>query len=378
VALGTALTVEALNDQPGLNVLTSEPAFLRQLRLERRRSERSRQPFVLMLLQPAARERDDVRSALLERTASVLVSAIRETDVAGWYTKRCLGVIFAEVGPRDKASVIGALQARMIEALRGKLQRKEVEQLELSFYWFPDEWSASGGPATPKTVPLYSDLVQPENKRKLPLAMKRAIDIVGSAFILAVMSPVLLAIALAIKRTSEGGAIFRQERLGQHGVPFTLFKFRSMYLQSDERPHKEFIKRYIAGGSDAHADKTTNGAVYKLTKDSRVTPIGRFIRKTSLDEFPQLFNVLRGDMSLVGPRPPIRYELEGYALWHRRRLLEAKPGVTGLWQVTGRSSLRFDDMVRLDLRYARGWSLWLDLKILLRTARVVLSGAGAY
>jgi lipopolysaccharide/colanic/teichoic acid biosynthesis glycosyltransferase len=377
VALESGLIVEALNDQHRLNGLTSEPAFLRQLRLERRRSERSRQPFVLMLIEPRRRDPENVRSGLLERTASVMVSTIRETDVAGWYKSRCLGVIFAEVGPRDKGAVIAALRARMITALRSTLRQDEIEQLALSFYWFPDEWSEAG-PGSPTTVPLYSDVVQPEKNKKLPLAMKRAIDIIGSASILIILSPVLLAIAAAIKRSSPGGVIFRQERVGQHGVRFTLFKFRSMYADSDATPHKEFIKRYLAGGSDAHADVAANGAVYKLTKDSRVTPIGRFLRKTSLDEFPQLFNVLRGEMSLVGPRPPIPYELEGYAAWHRRRLLEAKPGVTGLWQVTGRSSLKFDDMVRLDLRYARGWSLWLDLKILLRTARVVLSGAGAY
>ena len=369
--------MEALNDQHGLNGLPTEPVFLRHLRLERRRSERSRQPFVLMLVQPARRGRADVRSNLLERTASALLSAIRETDIAGWYKTRCLGVIFAEVGAREKSAVIDALRNRTIAALRSKLRPGEVEQLDLSFYWFPDEWSA-GGPGVPTTIPLYSDLVQPEKGKKLPLVMKRAIDIVGSALILTILSPVLLAVALAIKFSSPGGVIFRQERLGQHGVAFTLFKFRSMYTQSDATPHKEFIKRFIAGGSDAHANVAQNGAVYKLTKDPRVTPIGRLLRKTSLDEFPQLFNVLRGEMSLVGPRPPIPYELEGYALWHRCRLLEAKPGVTGLWQVTGRSSLRFDDMVRLDLRYARDWSLWLDLKILLRTARVVLSGAGAY
>jgi lipopolysaccharide/colanic/teichoic acid biosynthesis glycosyltransferase len=369
--------MEALNDQHGLNGLPSEPVFLRHLRLERRRSERSRQPFVLMLVEPARRGRDDLRSNLLERTASALLPAIRETDIAGWYKTRCLGVIFAEVGSRERSSVIDALRTRMITALRSRLRPGEIEQLELSFYWFPDEWSA-GGPGVPTTIPLYSDLEQPEKGKKIPLAMKRAIDIVGSALILTILSPVLLAVALAIKFSSTGGVIFRQERLGQHGVGFTLFKFRSMYAQSDATPHREFIKRFIAGGSDAHAPVAQNGAVYKLTKDPRVTPIGRLLRKTSLDEFPQLFNVLRGEMSLVGPRPPIPYELEGYALWHRCRLLEAKPGVTGLWQVTGRSSLRFDDMVRLDLRYARDWSLWLDLKILLRTARVVLSGAGAY
>jgi lipopolysaccharide/colanic/teichoic acid biosynthesis glycosyltransferase len=151
-----------------------------------------------------------------------------------------------------------------------------------------------------------------------------------------------------------------------------------MYAKCDATPHVQFVKQFIAGTAEAQPDAATNGGVYKLTRDPRITPIGAFLRKTSLDELPQLFNVLRGDMSLVGPRPPIGYELEAYDAWHRRRILEAKPGITGLWQVTGRSQMRFDDMVRLDLEYARAWSLWLDIKILLRTARVVLSRAGAY
>jgi lipopolysaccharide/colanic/teichoic acid biosynthesis glycosyltransferase len=118
--------------------------------------------------------------------------------------------------------------------------------------------------------------------------------------------------------------------------------------------------------------------VYKITEDSRVTPVGRFLRKTSLDELPQFLNVFRGEMSLVGPRPPIDYELDAYDIWHRRRVLEVRPGITGLWQVNGRSSLRFDDMVRLDLKYAEAWSLWLDFKILLQTPRAVFSREGAY
>src|SRR2546422_5417446 len=123
----------------------------------------------------------------------------------------------------------------------------------------------------------------------------------------------------------------------------------------------------------------TNGrAIYKLTNDPRLTRLGRFLRKTSLDELPQFLNVLRGEMSMVGPRPPIPYELEAYDIWHRRRLLDVQPGITGLWQVSGRSRLPFDDMVRLDLKYARAWSLWLDLKILLRTPHAVFSGEGAY
>jgi lipopolysaccharide/colanic/teichoic acid biosynthesis glycosyltransferase len=120
------------------------------------------------------------------------------------------------------------------------------------------------------------------------------------------------------------------------------------------------------------------GTVYKLTGDKRITPIGRFLRKTSLDELPQFLNVLRGDMSLVGPRPPIPYELAAYQTWHRRRLLEVKPGITGLWQVSGRSTVDFDAMVRLDLKYATSWSPWLDIKILLRTPIAVVRGSGAY
>jgi lipopolysaccharide/colanic/teichoic acid biosynthesis glycosyltransferase len=350
-----------------LHGLPPEPVFLRHLRLERRRTERSRQPFVLMLLE------GDRGDGLLGRTVSALRSAIRETDVAGWYKPRCLGVIFAEVGARDKAAVIDTLRARMTEALRSRLQPDELGQIRLSFHWFPDEWN---GNATGRSngAALYVDLQQREGRTQIPLAMKRTIDLAGSVFGLIILAPLLLLIALAIKLSSPGPVMFRQERLGQDGASFTLFKFRSMYARSDATPHKEFIKRYIAGTVDTPPD----GAVYKLTQDSRVTPVGRFLRKTSLDELPQLFNVLRGEMSLVGPRPPIPYELEGYDVWHRRRVLEAKPGITGLWQVTGRSRLRFDDMVRLDLRYATGWSLWLDLKILLRTARVVLSGTGAY
>jgi lipopolysaccharide/colanic/teichoic acid biosynthesis glycosyltransferase len=151
-----------------------------------------------------------------------------------------------------------------------------------------------------------------------------------------------------------------------------------MHAACDPAVHKEYVTRFIAGDVAPGASAGNGQTVYKLTRDPRLTPIGGFLRKTSLDEFPQFFNVLRGEMSLVGPRPPIPYEIEAYDVWHRRRLLEVKPGVTGLWQVTGRSRLRFDDMVRLDLRYASTWSVWLDLKILVRTPYAVFSGEGAH
>jgi lipopolysaccharide/colanic/teichoic acid biosynthesis glycosyltransferase len=154
-------------------------------------------------------------------------------------------------------------------------------------------------------------------------------------------------------------------------------KFRSMYVDNDHSVHREYIAKLINHETNEGGMRKTD-KVYKLTADKRITPIGRFLRRTSLDELPQFLNVLLGDMSLVGPRPPIPYELALYQTWHRRRLLEVKPGVTGLWQVTGRSTVDFDAMVRLDLKYATSWNPWLDIKILLRTPLAVIRGSGAY
>ena len=141
--------------------------------------------------------------------------------------------------------------------------------------------------------------------------------------------------------------------------------------------HKEYVTKLIAGEAERVTSDRKGEGIYKLAGDKRITPLGKFLRRTSLDELPQLINVLCGDMSLVGPRPPIPYELAAYQTWHRRRLLEVKPGITGLWQVTGRSIVGFDEMVRLDLRYATSWTPWLDLEILLRTPAAVIKGSGA-
>jgi exopolysaccharide biosynthesis polyprenyl glycosylphosphotransferase len=209
-------------------------------------------------------------------------------------------------------------------------------------------------------------------------AVKRAMDVAGSLLALIVLSPLFLAIALAVKLSSDGPIFFRQKRIGRHGLPFVFLKFRSMYINNDTAKHKEFVRRMIANGSDPGLKDENGEVVYKMTSDPRITKIGAFLRRTSLDELPQFINVLKGEMSLVGPRPPIPYEVEAYDFWHRRRVLEARPGITGLWQVTGRSRVKFDDMVRLDLQYARTWSPWMDLKILLRTPGAVVLGEGAH
>src|SRR5208282_1065338 len=224
---------------------------------------------------------------------------------------------------------------------------------------------------------LYPDLTRRDNARKLFCAVKRIMDTVGSALALLVFSPLLLVIALAIKLTSNGPVFFRQKRVGQYGEQFVFLKFRSMYVNNDASAHKAYVKTLIAGSAQNHSNGDGK-VVYKLTKDPRITRVGALLRRTSLDELPQFINVLKGEMSLVGPRPAIAYEVEAYDIWHRRRVLEAKPGITGLWQVNGRSRIKFDDMVRLDLRYAKTWSPWMDLKILMRTPAAVVFGDGAY
>lgn len=201
---------------------------------------------------------------------------------------------------------------------------------------------------------------------------KRVFDFLLSLIGILFLSPLLIIIALGVIFSSPGPAIFTQKRVGKDGHSFEFFKFRSMYAGNDESIHKAYFAKLIRGRREAEC-----GDSFKIKNDPRVTPLGRLLRKTSLDELPQLFNVLKGDMSLVGPRPPIDYEVEQYMDWHRQRL-HATPGITGLWQVSGRSSVPFDEMVLLDIHYMEHWSLLLDLKILLRTVPVVLFGIGAY
>lgn len=197
------------------------------------------------------------------------------------------------------------------------------------------------------------------------LALKRAIDVVFSSLFLVLLSPLMLLIAMLIKLDSPGPAIFKQTRIGRGGRPFTVYKFRSMHVGA------ELEREAVASLNEA------SGPLFKIRDDPRRTLLGKFLRRSSLDELPQLFNVLKGEMSLVGPRPALPCEVEQYQEWHKKRL-ETWPGMTGLWQVSGRSNLSFEDMVLLDIYYVENWSLWLDLKIALRTIPAILLGIGAY
>jgi exopolysaccharide biosynthesis polyprenyl glycosylphosphotransferase len=204
--------------------------------------------------------------------------------------------------------------------------------------------------------------------------LKRTFDLIVSALAILLLLPLWLLIALLIKLDSKGPVFYTQERVGMDGRLFLLYKFRTMKAGADSQVHREYQKAFIAGRAEANVGNDSK-PTYKLLSDPRITRIGKLLRRTSLDEVPQLFNVLSGDMSVVGPRPPIPYEVEAYELWHRKRL-DMKPGVTGLWQVSGRNRLPFEEMVRLDLFYIENWSLLLDLKIILRTGFVMIGGQG--
>jgi lipopolysaccharide/colanic/teichoic acid biosynthesis glycosyltransferase len=358
--------------------ILQEETFHNMLTLERRRAERSRKPFVLMLLDAGPSGEAEATDRLVSQVTSVLLKSTRETDLVGWYKKGAiLGVIFTEISLEFTTPITEILRSKVVSALHNELSNRVTSKLVVTVHLFPENRDRDGA-ETVADIRLYPDLSEGGSKKRLPQIVKRAIDVAGSAALLLLIGPLLAVIALAIKLTSKGPVVFQQVRLGQFGARFKFLKFRTMYTNNDPKIHQEFIQGFIAGQSGSENTEPGKPTVYKITNDSRVTPIGRILRKTSLDEFPQFWNVLRGEMSLVGPRPPVPYEFEAYDIWHRRRVLEVKPGVTGLWQVSGRSRMCFDDMVRLDLRYCQSWSLLLDLKILIATPRAVLSGEGAY
>src|SRR5687767_1344838 len=206
--------------------------------------------------------------------------------------------------------------------------------------------------------------------------VKRVSDIVISLLTILLLAPVWIVISLMIKRGSPGAVMFRQERVGMDGRIFLCYKFRTMQSGADDTAHREAYRRNIEGDDKANVGDEHQPVFGKVKDDPRVTPSGRWLRRSSLDELPQLLNVLKGDMSVVGPRPPIAYEVEEYDIWHRKRL-DMKPGITGLWQVSGRSRLTFEEMVKIDLYYIENWSIWLDIKIILLTLPAIVRGEGA-
>ncbi len=347
------------------NVYAIEAHLFRDILIrEWRRADRFDQSFVLVLVESTANVGgwDEIIQSLSRLT--------HDTDVIGWLERdRVLGLLWLDRDAPD------ALAEREIEnKVREELARSADRTSGLSITVHVPrvaEALCGGSPADP----VFEELRESQGHPVIRDAAKRMLDVVGSAALLVILFPILALITVLVKLTSPGPIFFRQDRIGASGKPFTMLKFRTMRVDADHELHRQFVTEFIKSG--AAASPSGDGGLFKIVNDPRVTFLGRVLRKTSLDELPQLLNVLRGDMSLVGPRPPLSYEVEQYKRWHYRRVLEAKPGITGLWQVAGRSRTNFDDMVRLDLQYVQNRSAWTDIKILLATPRAVISGKGA-
>ena len=330
---------------------------------ERKRADRFEEPFILFLLTIQGPRGRESWKLLIE----ALSQSAQDTDVIGWFRQdTVIGLVRPIIGAdaTEEASSL-AVKIRRALARRGTpdgLQR-------CSLHW--EVYAPSGAP-TPSAV------IEAERRRTPPRTVrnviKRALDVVGSTILLLTLAPIFAIVSAAVKLTSKGPVFFPQERVGADGRPFRMVKFRTMHANADPSIHQRYVEDFIRTSSATR----TGEQIFKIVNDPRVTPVGHFLRRSSLDELPQFWNVLKGEMSLVGPRPPLPYEVAKYKSWHKRRLLEAKPGITGAWQVNGRSRTTFEEMVRLDLRYARSHSVWTDLKIIMATPKAMISGKGAH
>jgi lipopolysaccharide/colanic/teichoic acid biosynthesis glycosyltransferase len=358
---GRGTSGEPTHDPRAL-LLLSEQLFRDTLVRERRRAERADRPVGLLLV--TLERRDRATTEAWRELVAAIATTRRDTDVVGWFKKRqTLGIILP-AGARH-------LHATNTDLYR-TLEAQAVRGFSIQFCVHPASDKLNGG--THAIDPLLAPTLHEMRPRRYD-AIKRVLDVTLSAIMLILLAPLLGVVAAVVKLSSRGPVLFRQERLGQMMRPFIMLKFRTMEVNATPTIHQKFVSAFITG---RHCNDTAGpNRVFKIVKDPRVTSIGHFLRRTSIDELPQLWNVLRGDMSLVGPRPPLPYEVAQYKTWHLRRIVATKPGVTGLWQVTGRSRTTFDEMVRLDLHYVKGRSLWTDLRILLATPRAVVSGKGA-
>jgi len=372
-----------------LQSIHSVEQFRAAIERERARADRNGHEFSVVLLSTDNPEPD---SAQLKYLAQVLAKRIRLIDEAGWFDDKHIGVVL----PYTSATGAARLADDICEAAA-----KRVTSLKCNIYTYPSNWFSNG---KGNSAQLYfSDILPEWNTTKSPRlsnciiqndgiknvlageeqpddttsnctvlskvhdpifvwllpTWKRSLDIVGVLFGLVVLSPLMLLVAIIIKIVSPGPVLFKHPRVGYMGRTFDMWKFRTMKINADRSNHRQHVTKLING-------QGLEIPMTKLDHDPQIIPLGRTLRKTCLDELPQLVNVLRGEMSLVGPRPPIPYETEVYLHWHNGRL-HILPGMTGLWQVSGKNRLTFKQMVRLDIQYARQQSLWLDIKILLKT-----------
>jgi len=342
---------------------------------ERKRTERSGLAMVMLLI-GLQDDHHENAARLFPEIANALSAIKTDIDVLGWFEDQSImGLIVPDIDHDTLAGTCERLEAEFRREIRDRVAVDINSRLTIRLRVYPEPRRLGEEDHQYVDPFLYPELHATQQAITNFQILKRGMDIFASILLIMVLSPLLLAIAGLVKMSSRGPIIFRQVRIGQMMKPFMICKFRTMYADADNGIHHDYVSWFIS--SSGKAQEKGKQSFFKLTNDPRITPLGHILRKTSMDELPQLWNVLRGDMSLVGPRPPLWYELQQYKPWHRHRVLEAKPGITGLWQVTGRSRTTFDDMVRLDLRYARARSLWADIRILLATPAAVIKGKGA-
>lgn len=349
----------------GASHVLSKANYFRQLQLEKRRTDRSKAPLSMIVFHGGFASRNGMQN--IRGLAEFLQASKRETDILGYMGENRLALLLPDTSKEGVQAVLRNVRSRSVDLV-----------YEATAGTYPDQLFESlvdTHTAPTEAFPLLLD--EPTSRSEVAMRVKRGVDIAGAALALLVLAPLMLVTAVAIASTSPGPVIFKQIRLGRRGAPFVFYKFRSMNVGVDDQIHREYVAGLIEGQHEGLNQGDQGKPHYKIKADPRVTRVGAFIRATSIDELPQLVNVLKGDMSLVGPRPPLPYEAEKYQSWHLRRVLEVRPGLTGLWQVEGRSRTSFDDMVRLDLRYIRNSSFLLDLKILIKTIFVVLRREGA-
>lgn len=369
----------------------SKDAFTAILKRERARADRNAHCFSLTVFDVSKAESEKT----LDRFSNLLTERIRSTDVSGWLTDSHIGVLLPET-PADGAWILARHVCKVMEeesrSVKCDVFTYPSVTSRFSDYnprqmWFedladhlvkppsflegfsksniPDDLTRSSNgekPYIPETT-LMTSLDLMSCLSEAPSPWKRGLDILGAPVLVLLFSPIMIGISLLIKCTSRGPVFFKQQRVGFMGNPFTCFKFRTMHLNADETVHKDHISTLIQNDSPMTKLDTR--------KDGRIIPLGGFLRKSGLDELPQLFNVIRGEMSIVGPRPCIPYEYEEYDGWHRRRV-DAIPGLTGLWQVKGKNRTTFNQMMRMDLAYSQRLTLWLDLSILFKTLPAIV------
>ena len=380
----------------------SKEYYLHRLAEEKLRAERSHTPLSLLIIDIPYCKKERNNGQLINKLIKKLHLIMRKTDIKSWYEKDKIAILMPDT-PKQGAL---KLTEKVSEEIKKITNGKDPQEGNISLMVYTYGENSSSSPShfhslsvdSKKNTQAKYDFIhtnwKPVSQGDIAVlsdsyffdmladsivstsisfqkGIKRSIDIIGSLIGIIITAPLLLIISALIKLTSPGPVFFKQERLGYRGEKFTFIKFRSMNSNTDADLHRNHVVNLITESSSTHKSWS------KLENDPRITKIGKFLRKGSMDELPQLFNVLKGEMSLVGPRPPIPYEVEKYKLWHLKRIMEVTPGITGLWQTRGRGETTFNDMVRLDLAYINNWSLWLDFKIILKTFLVVLSTKGA-